>query len=283
MTPNLKLLGPGDEAELERFLAQHRDSSMFLRANSRQAGLLDRGEPLQGTYVGAFRGGSLVGVAAHAWNGMVLVQAPEFLDELVRVCTERSGRAVSGFTGASEQVARAHVALGIDCTHARLLADEGLYALDLSHLSEPVGFAFPEYECRAPLPGERDTLVAWRVAYDVETLGGDDSPDTRTRAAGFLDWQIAEGNAWVALERGALVSLTAFNAALPDIVQVGGVYTPPELRGRGFAKFAVGTSLRFARERGADRSVLFTQNPSAIRTYEALGFRRVGDYSLILL
>ena len=38
-----------------------------------------------------------------------------------------------------------------------------------------------------------------------------------------------------------------------------------------------------ARERGASRAVLFTGNPSAVRTYEALGFRRVGDYSLVLL
>jgi GNAT superfamily N-acetyltransferase len=65
------------------------------------------------------------------------------------------------------------------------------------------------------------------------------------------------------------------------IVQLGGIYTPPPLRGRGFAKAAVAASLIIARERGAARAVLFTDNPSAVRTYEALGFRRVGDYSLV--
>jgi predicted GNAT family acetyltransferase len=29
--------------------------------------------------------------------------------------------------------------------------------------------------------------------------------------------------------------------------------------------------------------VLFTNGPSAIRTYEALGFRLTGDYALVLL
>ena len=78
-------------------------------------------------------------------------------------------------------------------------------------------------------------------------------------------------------------SLAAFNAALPDIVQLGGIYTPPALRGRGYAKAAVAHSLLVARERGASRAVLFTENPSAARSYEAVGFRRTGDYSLVLL
>jgi predicted GNAT family acetyltransferase len=55
------------------------------------------------------------------------------------------------------------------------------------------------------------------------------------------------------------------------------------LRGRGYAKAAVAHSLLIARERGASRAVLFTENPSAARTYEAVGFRRTGDYSLVLL
>lgn len=94
---------------------------------------------------------------------------------------------------------------------------------------------------------------------------------------------IAANNAWVAVVGGAPVSLSAFNAALPDMVQLGGIYTPPELRGHGYAKAAVAASLIVAKERGASRAVLFTNGASAVRTYEAIGFRRVGDFSLVLL
>ena len=87
----------------------------------------------------------------------------------------------------------------------------------------------------------------------------------------------------VAIHDGTLASLSAFNARLPDIVQLGGIYTPPVLRGRGFARAAVAASLLEARGQGASRAVLFTNNPSAVRTYEALGFRRIGDYSIVLL
>jgi predicted GNAT family acetyltransferase len=133
------------------------------------------------------------------------------------------------------------------------------------------------------LPEERNLLCEWRSAYDIEILGSTDSEETRNRAAAALDRQIAEGNAWVAIRNGVSVSLSAFNATLPDIVQLGGIYTPPEHRGRGYAKAAVAASLIAARQRGATRAVLFTSNPSAARSYEAVGFRRLGDYGLILL
>ena len=98
----------------------------------------------------------------------------------------------------------------------------------------------------------------------------------------MLDAQIAAGHAWVAVEHGVLVSLAAFNASLPDIVQLGGIYTPPERRGRGYARVAVAGSLVAAREQGVSRAVLFTGGPSAARSYEAVGFRRIGDYGLVL-
>jgi predicted GNAT family acetyltransferase len=133
------------------------------------------------------------------------------------------------------------------------------------------------------LPEERDLLCEWRSAYDIETLGSTDSKETRNRAAAALDRQIAEGNTWIAIQKGVPVSLSAFNATLPDIVQLGGIYTPPEHRGHGYAKAAVTASLIAARQRGASRAVLFTSNPSAARSYEAVGFRRMGDYGLVLL
>jgi uncharacterized protein len=280
---DLRLLTPADESLLEEFLATHRDSSMFLRANARNAGLAYRGEPFQAIYAAAFRDGKMIGVVAHCWNGIVLVQAPEQAAELARACVNRSGLRVTGLMGPLEHVRLARSALELADRAAALEGEEWLYALDLSELIVPDALATAAIVWRAPLPEERDTLCAWRIAYDIETLGATDSDENRRRAAAFLDAQIASGNAWVAIDGGVPVSLSAFNASLPDIVQLGGIYTPPEVRGRGYAKVAVAAALVAARERGASRAVLFTGNPSAVRTYEALGFRRVGDYSLVLL
>ena len=268
---------------LETFLALHRDSSMFLRANVRRSGLTYQGSPGEANYVGAFRDGHVVGVAAHCWNGMVLLQAPEHAAELARASVECSGRPVTGFSGPLEQVRQARSELDIDSADVASDGAEWLYALDLSEIVLPEPLSKGTAVCRPPSPEERDALCAWRLAYDIEVLGATDSPSTRQRSAEFLDAQIAERNAWVAIVGNKPVSLSAFNAALPDIVQLGGVYTPPELRGRGFAKVVVAASLLVARDRGASRAVLFTSSPSAARTYEALGFRRIGDYSLVLL
>jgi predicted GNAT family acetyltransferase len=87
----------------------------------------------------------------------------------------------------------------------------------------------------------------------------------------------------VALVDGRLVSLAAFNAVMPEIVQIGGIYTPPGQRGRGYARAAIAALPLDAHQRGVERAVLFAGNPSAIRCYERLGFRRVGDFGLVLL
>ncbi|HWO09218.1 MAG TPA: GNAT family N-acetyltransferase [Polyangiaceae bacterium] len=278
----LRTLAAGDEALLESFLAAHRDTSMFLRSNARQAGLVYRGQRLGATYVAGFARGQLVGVAAHAWNGLILLQAPLETAAVVQACVDASARPVAGLTGPLEQVQAAREALGLTGAPANLEEDEILFVLDAQRLVLPEPRACGAVSCRPPLPSERDTLCAWRVAYEIECLGRQDSEELRARAREWIDAQIEEAVIWVAVLEGRPVSLSAFNAALPDIVQLGGVYTPPELRGRGYAKAVVAHSVHTGRARGATRAVLFTSNPSAMRTYEAVGFRRAGDYGLVL-
>src|ERR1051326_186095 len=62
----VRLLGAGDEAVLEQFLLQHRDTSMFLRSNVRQAGLEYRGQWAGAEYMASFDGDAVTGVAGRA-------------------------------------------------------------------------------------------------------------------------------------------------------------------------------------------------------------------------
>ncbi|WP_139792875.1 GNAT family N-acetyltransferase [Pseudophaeobacter leonis] len=80
---------------------------------------------------------------------------------------------------------------------------------------------------------------------------------------------------------GAPVAMTNFNAALPSIVQVGGVYTPPDLRGLGYARRAVALHLAEAQQAGITEATLFAANPAAARAYEAIGFSRIGSYRIV--
>lgn len=279
----LRRLSEADRAAVDAFLVRHRDSSMFLRANVRRAGFTFTGQRFEATYVGAFEQAQLVGVTSHTWNGMLIVQAPGHAAELALAAVEASGRDVSGFAGPSEQVARARAALGLDSVKGAHDDVEDLYGLPLSELRVPVEQA--DVSCRRPLPSERELLLRWRVAYELEQLGAQDDEHTLQRSQAFLDAQLEGGHAWVAVARstGQLLSLSAFNAALPDIVQLGGIYTPPEHRGRRYARLAISAQLSAARADGATRCVLFTNNPRAVRCYEALGFERTGSYDLVLL
>ena len=104
-----------------------------------------------------------------------------------------------------------------------------------------------------------------------------------TFAARAIEGHVERGEAFLLEMDGIPVSLCTHNARVRDNVQIGGVWTPPELRGRGYARRVVAGALRVADREGVKRAVLFTENPAARRSYEALGFRRVGDFGVIVL
>lgn len=285
MNVTLRRLGPGDEEEVRRFLLPRVDSSLFLLGNLRAACLEDTGAAFSGTWWGAFDGGALEGVAAHCWNGMLLLQAPRALAELASEAAGSSGRPLSGLSGPREQVVAARRSLGLEGAKAALDHEAELFSLDLAALEVPPALARGEVACGPPLPSEVLRLVDWRVAYALETLGALPGEALRKTCAEEVSRLTDEGNAFVLRASGEAVAFSGFNARLPEVVQVGGVYTPPGLRGRGHARAAVAGSLLAARAEGVCRAVLFTEreNHAARRAYAALGFRVVGDYGMLLL
>jgi RimJ/RimL family protein N-acetyltransferase len=282
MPATVRRIRASDAAAFEAFLVPLADSSLFLLANARKAGFEDSGRPFEGTYAGAFEGGHLRGVAAHFWNGVLAVQAPALLPEVVRHAAGASGRAIAGLTGPRAQVVAARAALGLSGRPAALEAPEGLFAIDLQDLCVPEALASGRVRCRTPRSDELGLLARWRAAYRQEVLSEPAGRASEASAREDVEALEASGSHWVLEESGAPVAYTAFNARLAEIVQVGGVWTPPEGRGRGYARCAVAGSLLAARGQGAGRAVLFTENPAAIRAYVAIGFRRVGDYGLVI-
>lgn len=283
--PTLKTLQPGDEAALEAFLCQHVDTSMFLRSNLRMAGLADEGKQFQATYVAAIESGRAIAVAAHCWNGMILVQAPVYLKEVVLCAVTSSRRTITGITGPAPQVRAAVEALGLADRPTSHSGKEVLFSLALSDLRVPKALSEGEVQCRLPTTEELDLLTEWSAAYNVETLGRADTPDLRTACRQTLEGLQARGMHWVLVAEDTLVSYSAFNACLPDIVQIGGVWTPHEWRDRGYAKSVVAGSLISARSQGVNRAILFTQanNQAAQAVYRGIGFQSTGEeYGLLL-
>ena len=192
---------------------------------------------------------------------------------------------MSGLLGPRAQVVAARAALALAAAPALLDSREDLFALALADLVVPAALAEGRLACRRGTPADRGELCRWYSEYRVEAHHEVDSPALREATARDVDRQIALGHQWVLEEAGRLVATSAFNATLPDRVQVGGVYTPPAGRGRGLARAVVAGSLAAARDAGVPLAVLFTgeDNRAARKAYQAIGFRRVGDYGIVIL
>lgn len=278
-----RVLGPGDEARVETFLRPHVDSSLFLLGNLRAAGLVDTGAPYSATWVASFEDGAVAGVAAHCWNGVLLLQAPRELAPLAHAALDASGRSLAGLSGPRAQVEAARTALGLDGAPATMDHEAELFSLALAEMVVPAPLLRGDVSCGPPRVDELPLLADWRVAYAVETLGAVAGPALAASCAEEVGRLAAGGNAFVLREEGRPVAFSGFNARLPDVVQVGGVFTPPALRGRGHARSVVAGSLLAVRDTGVPRAVLFTEreNLAARRAYLALGFRVVGDYGMV--
>ncbi|MCC5637113.1 GNAT family N-acetyltransferase [Nostoc sp. CHAB 5844] len=273
--PTIKTLQPGDETLLENFLLQHTDTSMFLRSNWREAGLLDQGARFQGTYVAAIADATIVAVAAHYWNNMLVVQAPVQLAEVVQAVVSQSNRPIAGISGPSVQVQATKQVLELINRPTQLDESEILFSLALRDLQVPRALALGEVECRVPDPEELELLSQWCAAFNIEALGKAETPDLLSTCRREIAARQATARHWVLVKENILVAYTGFNARLPDIVQIGGVWTPPQLRGKGYAKSVVAGSLLEARSHGVERAILFTnqQNYAAQAAYRGIGFR----------
>ena len=281
----IRVLLPGDEAALEAFVLPRIETSMFLLGNMRAAGLVDGGEFLQGTYVAAFDGGQITGVVAHYWNDNLVVQAPVGVETLCQAAIEASGRRVGGVLGPAVQVQAAMDALDLEGDPIQLDQTEYLYSLALNDLLLPEGLRAGRLLGRRIQPGDVDQVTQWLVAFALESLGDEETPGLWERTRAGVERKQVQGLTWILEDRGRPVATSGFNTSTAEAVQIGGVYTPPELRGRGYGRAVVAASLLDARAEGATSSILFTgvDNIPAQKCYEALGYRHIGDYRLFLL
>lgn len=187
------------------------------------------------------------------------------------------GRKIKGFMGEGQQVAALRYATGLR-RKADLDAVEPAYVLDIAQMVMPDTTGFSLHPLTA-VPME--LLVDWRTDYQITTL--DAPPDAaRDRAMREMTTYLAKDSHRVLFKDGVPVSMTGFNAELPEIVQIGGVYTPPDMRSRGFARIALAMHLSEVSVDGITQAVLSAANEAAARAYVALGFERTGSFAIAI-
>lgn len=158
---------------------------------------------------------------------------------------------------------------------ARLTKAERIY--ELREVRPVVGVSGRMRRARAD---ERDLLVTWTVAFMEEsgTAVGDAAEAAVRSVAGRLTARPDEGGLFL-WDDGEAVALAGYSGPTPTGIRVGPVYTPPPLRGRGYASALVAALSEALLAGGRQRCFLFTDlsNPTSNKIYRQIGYVPVCD------
>jgi len=134
-------------------------------------------------------------------------------------------------------------------------------------------------ELRIATPDDTALVVRWTKAFQEEAL------HTSLSDEEALDWartRIGNGAVylWV-LPDGAIVSMVATTRPVSRVISIAPVYSPPELRGRGYASRSVAALSQHLLDSGWQRCSLFTDltNPTSNSIYQQVGYRPVCDFN----
>ncbi len=126
------------------------------------------------------------------------------------------------------------------------------------------------------------TLRPWGTAF-VREATPYRSRDHRD--VDHVTWRVANSSLHVWDVDGEPVSMAAVTPPAADVARVQLVYTPPALRGNGFAAACVAALTRDELAHAGRRCMLYTDlaNPTSNALYERVGYRRVGEALDLLL
>ena len=157
---------------------------------------------------------------------------------------------------------------------ADLHARQRLYRL--GELTPPK--PFPPGRPRIATANDREQLTRWYVEFtdDIGESGTSQDPgewaDARIAYGGITLWETPDGTP---------VSMAGLTPKVAGQVRVAPVYTPADLRGRGYAGAVTVEVSGMARAAGADEVLLFTDlaNPTSNALYQRIGYRPVEDFA----
>jgi predicted GNAT family acetyltransferase len=151
---------------------------------------------------------------------------------------------------------------------------QGVYALDQVELVPSVPGS-----ARVATQHDRDLALRWWIAFGEEVLheGG----PGRERAEASLDHKLSDPASGILLweDGGEPVSLAGWGGPTPNGIRIGPVYTPPELRGHGYATAVTAELSQRQLDGGRSFCFLYTDlaNPTSNAIYERIGYRRIAE------
>ena len=150
-------------------------------------------------------------------------------------------------------------------------------AFRADHVDRPSGVSggMRDYERR-----DRELAAEWMDAFVDEALP-EPPPESSEQ---FVDRREEDADGGLVLweDDGAVVSMAGFGGRTPNGIRIGPVYTPPELRGRGYASALTAAITQRLLDGGLRFCFLFTDlsNPTSNNIYQRIGYEPVSDIDL---
>lgn len=228
-----------------------------------------RWEP--GRYWTVYDGGDVVGFALQSPGDKPLLLTPmsrDAVEAAAAVIAVDGNVALPGLT-AEAATAAAFAGCWSELVPGRVDVREGqrLYHLGELSLVHDVPGAL-----RHARDDERSLLAEWVAAFCAETGAPAGDP------AEVVEQEMAAARLFIWDDDGA-VSMVRATAGVAGLSRIGFVYTPVELRGRGYALACVGALSQRLRDTEGLGCVLYTQltNPTSNGIYRKLGYRAVSE------
>ena len=220
-------------------------------------------------------GDTVVGAALRTPPFNVLLSMP-FATEAVPLLVEDLFEIAPDLRGVGAEIAAARTFAerwsGRTRTVVRREMAERIFRLERVIAPRPVAGSM-----RVARSGDRGLLAAWLRAFALEALGERTDEESGLRVA----------DRWIAARRRRMyvwddrrpVSIVGVSGETPRGIRVAPVYTPPELRGRGYASALTAAVSQAQLDAGRRYCFLFTDlaNPTSNKIYRAVGYEPVCD------
>jgi predicted GNAT family acetyltransferase len=230
-------------------------------------------------------GGEVAGAALRTPPYNLVVARPRSPRALEELAHSVAGEALPGVVGGDpEAYELAELCSRRSGRVTRTTMRQGVYALEhVEPLPTVPGSA------RVATADDRDLVLRWWIAFADEALheGG----PGRDRAEQTVDYRLSSPTAGIVLweDAGEPVATAGWGGPTPNGIRVGPVYTPPELRGRGYATALTAELSRQLLdgrlfEGGRRFCFLYTNlsNPTSNAIYERIGYRRIAESAEIM-
>jgi predicted GNAT family acetyltransferase len=160
----------------------------------------------------------------------------------------------------------------------RAIRNMGVYALERVQPVPSVPGA-----ARPATAHDRALLLEWIDAFGEEVL--DENDPGRLEARNQVEHRLSgrDGGFLLWEDDGCVVSLSGWGGTTPNGIRVGPVYTPPELRGRGYATSLVAEVSQTLLDGGRTFVFLYTDlaNPTSNAIYERIGYVKVAESAMV--